>query len=581
MEDRKTAVAVLVCMFLLMFWMEVVMAPYNRRFASPTPKSDPVTQTSQQSVSQPNVAQPNVAPVNNAATLPTTNAPAVVPVAGHPNAAQIKAGGSIAVDTSKFHISIANLGGRFSSAQLKQFKYRMGSDALLDLVVGTENSALPLGVQLGNINDEYVAYRLTESNLKAGADGFSYKTEAGQDLSLKLVGTLQSGIEITKSLVFHDDSYLIDINVSLSNSAPDGSKIWLEWTHFDSDTATNQHLNHNWYTILGADNSVKQLQLNQLTTPIMELGKNSWVSFADKYFMSTLIEAKTGADGRIGKEGNVYFTRLSGGDRLGEYHLFLGPKSHGDLAKTGFQLERNVDLGWFAFIALPLLSAIKALYGLLGNYGLAIILLTLLIKAIFLPLTITSFKSMQAMSTIQPEMKALRERIQDPNQLNKEIMALYKKHGVNPMGGCLPMLIQLPVFLGLYNSLNYSIELRHAPFALWIQDLSSPERLEFLGYGIPVMVLLMGASMFIQQLTTPSAADPQQKKIMLMMPIIFTISFIIFPFPSGLVLYWLVNNLISIIQQMHLRGRKEGGALQGTVIASVAIFGVGYVLTLL
>ena len=188
---------------------------------------------------------------------------------------------------------------------------------------------------------------------------------------------------------------------------------------------------------------------------------------------------------------------------------------------------------------------------------------------------------MNAMQKLQPEIKALRDRIQDPTQLNQEMMALYKKHGVNPMGGCLPMLIQLPVFLGLYNALNNSIEMRHAPFALWITDLSSVERLEVFGIGIPVMVLLMGASMFLQQWTTPSSADPQQKKIMMMMPVIFTISFVIFPFPSGLVLYWLVNNLISIIQQVYLRSEKHASAIQGTFLASILIFFVGYVLTLI
>ena len=153
---------------------------------------------------------------------------------------------------------------------------------------------------------------------------------------------------------------------------------------------------------------------------------------------------------------------------------FLGPKNYSELKSLNFvELHRNVNLGWFTFLAIPLLTVINFCYGLLGNYGLAIILLTLLIKFAFLPLTQVSLKSMKAMQDLQPEINALRERIKDPTQLNQEMFALYKRKGVNPMGGCLPMLIQIPVFLGLYNALLNATELRHSPFALWITDLSA------------------------------------------------------------------------------------------------------------
>jgi YidC/Oxa1 family membrane protein insertase len=188
---------------------------------------------------------------------------------------------------------------------------------------------------------------------------------------------------------------------------------------------------------------------------------------------------------------------------------------------------------------------------------------------------------MKAMQDIQPEIKVLRERVKDPTELNQETLALYKKRGVNPVGGCLPMMLQIPVFLGLYNALLNAMELRHAPFALWITDLASPERLEIFGIGVPVMILIMGVTMFVQQWTTPTTADPAQKKAMMLMPFMFTGMFIIFPFPSGLVLYWLVNNLISIVQQVYLRGSSKASPLQATIIASVAIFGLGYIVTLL
>lgn len=188
---------------------------------------------------------------------------------------------------------------------------------------------------------------------------------------------------------------------------------------------------------------------------------------------------------------------------------------------------------------------------------------------------------MKAMQDLQPEIKALRERIKDPTELNQEMLGLYKKRGVNPMGGCFPMMLQIPVFLGLYNALLNAMELRHAPFALWINDLASPERLEIFGIGVPVMILIMGVSMIIQQWTTPTTADPAQKKAMMLRPFIFTGMFIVFPFTSGLVLYWLVNNLISIVQQVYLRGNSKASPLQATILASVGIFSLGYIITLL
>lgn len=264
----------------------------------------------------------------------------------------------------------------------------------------------------------------------------------------------------------------------------------------------------------------------------------------------------------------------------GRFTVFAGPKNRNMLRDYGKDLHRTVDLGWFAFVGEPILHGIHLLYGVLGNYGLAIVLLTLLLKTALLPLTKTSFQSMKKMQDLQPEIKALRERVKDPNQLNQEVMGLYKKRGVNPLGGCFPMVLQMPIFLGMYNALQRDIDLRHAPFALWINDLSAPEGLEVLGITIPVMILLMGASMLFQQITTPTAADPAQKRIMYFVPVIFTGMFVIYPFPSGLVLYWLVNNLISIVQQVALRSEEGANPLKSTLIGGVIVFVGAYVLTL-
>jgi YidC/Oxa1 family membrane protein insertase len=204
-----------------------------------------------------------------------------------------------------------------------------------------------------------------------------------------------------------------------------------------------------------------------------------------------------------------------------------------------------------------LLHELQFSHSFTGNYGFDIILLTVMIKILFIPLTQKSFRSMREMQKLQPQMAKIRERFKDtPEQMNKEIMELYRRHKVNPLGGCLPMVLQIPVFIGLYQALLNTIELRHAPFALWINDLSAPDRLGLLQLpfvqhpGIPVLTLLMGVSMFVQQWMTPSAGDPAQQRVMMIMPLMFTFMFV--NFPSGLALYWLVNNLLTIAQQFYM-----------------------------
>ena len=233
--------------------------------------------------------------------------------------------------------------------------------------------------------------------------------------------------------------------------------------------------------------------------------------------------------------------------------LYLGPKELTRL--EGHSLRRAVDLGWFSFIALPLLQVLRMCHKISGNYGIDIILLTILIKILFFPLTQKSFKSMKDMQKLQPQMTKIREQLKDkPDEMNKEIMELYRRNKVNPLGGCLPMLLQMPVFIGLYQALLNTVELRHAPFMGWINDLSAPDRLGSLQIpfvepaGVPVLTLFMGGSMLLQQWMTPmTTGDPMQQRMMMLMPLIFTFMFI--NFPSGLTLYWLVNNVLTIAQQ--------------------------------
>jgi YidC/Oxa1 family membrane protein insertase len=291
------------------------------------------------------------------------------------------------------------------------------------------------------------------------------------------------------------------------------------------------------------------------------LGPNvSWGGFESKYFIAALIPQNPSLTTfRMAKDSsNLVTVSLVGPKNLippgqtGDfnYNLYLGPKDYSLLKEQNVGLENAIDFGdWLKWLAIPLLVSLKFLYGYVHNYGLAIIVLTILIKLIFWPLGNKSYKSMKEMQKLQPKMAALREKYKDDKaRLSQESMALYKTHKVNPLGGCLPMIVQIPVFFGLYKSLLYAIELRHSPFFWWIQDLSAKDPY----YITPIV---MGATMFMQQKMTPTGADPMQAKIMLFLPVIFTFMFL--SFPSGLVIYWLFNNIISIGQQVYINRKPS------------------------
>jgi YidC/Oxa1 family membrane protein insertase len=290
-----------------------------------------------------------------------------------------------------------------------------------------------------------------------------------------------------------------------------------------------------------------------------------WAGFADKYFLAAIlsennsiasVELKKNTAGFLQSTISSPQITVNSGQSITVAHkLFVGPKDIDILKAQGNSLEQSLDLGWFSVIAKPLLYTLKFFYRYVGNYGIAIIIITVILKAIFFPLTHKSYKSMKDMQKIQPMMTALKEKYKnDRDAMNKAVMELYRDHKVNPLGGCLPMVIQIPVFFALYKALMFSIELRHAPFFFWITDLSGPDNLFGQLLGLPFVIgplpLVMGATMFIQQKMTPSNMDPVQAKMMLALPLVFTFMFL--NFPSGLVLYWLLNNILTIGQQMYI-----------------------------
>ena len=546
--------------------------------AMPPAPSGPV----QSQLPAPGQAASNPQAAANASIQTATNAQAST----LPSVEAIHASQRTAVTGPLFSLEVVHLGGRLGSFTLHDYHQSVTGDKDLNLVSYAEGTPLPLGVYVGSSSDAQVQYTLVGVSDGAQPDAsgaFQLNTQPGAPrLILHFQGTLPNGSAIHKRFTLDPNSYLFNVEVKVDPPLGDSSPVWLEWAEFGQGTAEDERLNPRHLTFLRLNEKIENVVLKNVTSaqsfPITDA---QWTAVGGKYFMAAILPPEQNQNTQVYVQQNLAVFRERGAATGGDFRVYLGPKEYRRLSDLNLKLERTIDLGTFTFLAYPLLQLIRIFHDLLGNYGLAIILLTLVIKTAFLPLTSSSLKSMKAMQDLQPEIKALRERITDPGQLNQEMMGLYKKRGVNPLGGCFPMLIQLPVFFGLYSALLNSIDLRHSGFALWINDLSSPERLNVFGVGVPVMILLMGASMFIQQYTQPSNMDETQRKVMMFMPVMFTVMFIVFPFPSGLVLYWLVNNMISIVQQMYLRGERRATPLQATLMASVAIFVTGYLLTLI
>ena len=292
-------------------------------------------------------------------------------------------------------------------------------------------------------------------------------------------------------------------------------------------------------------------------------GAIDWAGYEGNYFLCAIVPKDEGVNSftmqgtemlATSQLSGTLETLQPGTEKSYNYHVYYGPKKLTMLKSIGYNLDRSVNFGWFDVIAKPTLWLLNMFYSFVHNYGVAIILVTVLFKAVFWPISQKGMKSMKNMQKLQPKMVKIKEKYKnDPTKMNQEVMSLYKTYKVNPLGGCLPMVLQIPVFFALYKVLLQSIELRHAPFMLWITDLSAPDRL-YLGFdlpylgGLPVLTLLMGASMFLQQKLSPTTADPTQAKIMMFLPVVFTFMFL--NFASGLVLYWFINNLLSILQQV-------------------------------
>ncbi|MGC9196134.1 MAG: membrane protein insertase YidC [Syntrophobacteraceae bacterium] len=466
-----------------------------------------------------------------------------------------------------YRMKIISQGARESSLELLKFKQTLKHDSPPIQLV-QETSYLPLDVQFVTHSDIDLS-ALTYSS-SAPSDDMVEPGEGAKNISFQ--AEVPGQIRITKIFTVKPDSYAMTMEIRVRNLSKKNFSDRLGTSFYFRPYTTGERYNPSrlTYSIKGSNHDVGPKEFDK---PGVIPSTIDWLAYQDNYFIQAIIPATQGSYQLIPREINPedpdkVITRvvyLTGSFDLAPNEaktftldLYSGPKEISALNMADHNLAASVDYGWFSFLAKPLLAVLQWIYGYVGNYGLAIILLTIMIKIIFWPLTHKSYTSMQKMKKLQPKIQQIREKYKDDREkLNQELMQVYKTYKVNPAGGCLPMLLQIPVFFALYRMLEETVQLRHKPFILWINDLTAPDRLHmgfsvtlpFIGNldGLPVLTILMGITMFLQQKMTPTGGDPMQEKIMLLMPVMFTVFFI--NFPSGLVLYWFVNNLLSIAQQ--------------------------------
>lgn len=529
MENNRTILAIAL---IILVW-----SGYSMLFPPQPPTTEVAAPAAvEKSVYAENTASPTIETASKEQTAPVQ--PVIIPAVEK----------KVRVESDLYLYELSSVGAKVEQATLKNYKEVNEPDSeLVNMVYsegrhlstfktsGREGLSLPADTPYA-LQDERTDYRLSENDTQV----------------VTFVATTPTGLNIQKSYTFYADSYQVDVKVKILNRSSQQVRgiFDLSLINYWDDSRAGDTYNFVGPTTLVGEELMED-DPDDLQTSSKSYSKDMhWSGFVTKYFAS-LVSPQGGSAKKVHVEmGDDYVeNRFSSSEVTLEpsesvsfdYVAYVGPKDLDILQAVGHHFGQAIDLGFFSVIGLPLMIVLKFFNGYLANWGFSIILLTVCIKALFWPLTQKSYTSMKAMQKLQPEMTKLREKYSsDKQRLNTEMMALYKENRVNPFGGCLPILIQIPVFFALYQVLLGSIELRHAPFMLWITDLSAKDPY----YVTP---LIMGATMFLQQKMTPTNMDPMQARVMLMMPVVFT--FLFLNFPSGLVIYWMVNNILTIAQQ--------------------------------
>lgn len=531
MDKNRVIITVVLCLVITVGWN------YLAEYMGWLPQ--PVQQTAVEGTT--NVDSNSLAKVQPAQNTPAPDLPAFTAESGR----------TVTVDTPLYTATFHSNGGVLQSFVLKNYKAENTPDSPnVDLIGKPASAFAPLGLLIdGDRTWEKAAWSLKGSDLTI---------ENGKGGMLVFVGEVD-GLRIEREFSFTADTYTITEKTNIINVGTNPRNVRLDYT-LDTDSMADIDNPYNktrvaWFTDTeGLDTEEDIDDLGQgisSTLPMM------WAGVESNYFIAAIAPKSADLALKAKYQSGVYRLALEK-DNIGiapgsmsteTATYYFGPKITKYLAVAPNVLSAAEDYGFFTVLAVPMLKMINFFEQYVGNYGIAIILLTILIKIAFWPLSRKSYKSMESMKKLQPMMQKIREKYADDREKqNAEVMALYKTYKVNPVGGCLPMVIQIPVFFGLYQALLNAIQLRHASFIdflpftnmPWLSDLSAPDPY----YITPIV---MGATMLLQQLLSPSTGDPTQRKMMLIMPVVFTFMFL--NFPSGLVVYWLVNNVLSIFQQ--------------------------------
>jgi YidC/Oxa1 family membrane protein insertase len=462
---------------------------------------------------------------------------------------------TIEVDSDLYVAVFTTHGARLKSFKLK--KYRQTADKNsppYEMVQVPPGGHLPLGAVMtraGNLVDD---------------SDFSYDTNApekittgaGTDATAVFNAKAADGITITKTFTFKPSSYVFTMDVAVSGG-PAPNQIGVSM----SQPLTS----HGYYDIPAleadvADKSFTEAEKDLKKGVPPKSGPITYAGFGDQYFLAVFLplDPKVGTLAMAYAGDEAIAQLLFDGTTRTRQEVYMGPKLLEALESVNPALTKAITFGWAGILAIIFLRVLKLFHYIAPNYGVDIVLLTVALRVALLPISIRSQRSMMKMQRLQPQIQRLRDKLKDNNeQLQKEMVDLYKRNHVNPLGGCAPMALQLPIFIGMYEALRNSVELRHAPFVGWINDLSTPDCLHISWmpqlplthcHGLPVLVLLMGLTSFIQQYMTPTTPDPNQQRMMMLTPLIFTIMLI--NFPAGLALYYFSSNLLGVIQQYFL-----------------------------
>lgn len=499
------------------------------------------------------VAQRTATPT--AAPTPALAPPEAIAEAPEPEEAAA-AERTVEVETDLYRAVFTTRGARLRSFQLKHYTRTVSPESgWYEMVDAFGRGELPFGLVTG-LGDKVV-----------DDSAIVYASEAPDRIRLSATGSAQvvfkartpGGLVLEKAFRFDGASYAFEIDASAGGAAQPAF-VGLTFAETLSTRADS-------YDVPELQAEVQGKVVNEYADALREgieplSGEVTYAGFGDRYFLTALLP-------KAPKQGTIVTTvhndearaslTFEGASRI-QTLAFMGPKRLEVLEAVNPALRNAIDFGWTGVLALALLRLLKLFHSFAPNWGVDIILMTVVLRIVMLPMSIKSQRSMMRMQRLQPQMTRLREKFKDdPERLNREMMDLYRRNHVNPLGGCLPLLIQLPIFIGLYQALLNAIELRHAPFILWVADLSAPDCLHVSWLpliplttcqGIPVLVLLMGASTFVQQWMTPMSPDPTQQRMMMLMPVLFTV--ILINFPAGLSLYYFSSNVLGIIQQFFL-----------------------------